>query len=426
MLSSRQTMKTTFLVALAAGTIAFGQTREQRVAKAAEALEPKLIEQRRDFHTHPELSNREERTARVVAEKLRALGLEVKTGVGKHGVVALLKGGKPGAVVAWRADMDGLPVTSTLTKPYKSQNAGVHHACGHDAHMAIGLTVAELLSGMRDTINGTVKFIFQPAEEGAPKGEEGGAALMIKEGALENPRPRAIFGLHVWSPAAAGTVHYSSGPALASADSFEITIRGKQVHAANPHLGIDPIVVAAQCVTALQTVRSRRIDPNESMVLSIGSIHGGNRSNIIPSEVKLEGTIRTFNENIREGVMSMMKKTLAGCTSAQDASYTIDFGGTSYPVTVNDAALTAASLPAMERVLGKSNVILSKPITGAEDFSYYQKVIPGFFWFLGIGNQKLGITAAHHTPDFDMDESALVLGVKVAANQLLDYLEREK
>jgi amidohydrolase len=419
-------MRTTFLLAIAPAIVGLAQTNEERVAKAAQALESKLIEQRRDFHMHPELSNREERTARVVAEKLRALGLEVKTGVGKHGVVALLKGGKPGPVVAWRADMDALPVTSTLTKPYKSQNPGVHHACGHDAHMAIALTVAELLSGMRDSISGTVKFIFQPAEEGAPKGEQGGAALMIKEGALENPRPKAIFGLHVWSPADAGTVRYSSGPALASADSFEITIRGKQVHAANPHLGIDPIVVAAQCVTALQTVRSRRIDPNESMVLSIGSIHGGNRSNIIPSEVKLEGTIRTFNEGVREGVMSMMKKTLAGCTSAQDATYVIDFDGTSYPVTVNDAALTTASLPAMERVLGKSNLILSKPITGAEDFSYYQKVIPGFFWFLGVGNQKLGITAAHHTPDFDVDESALVLGVKVAANQLLDYLEREK
>jgi amidohydrolase len=423
MLSSPHTMHTRVLTVLLAAGASFAQTREQQIGSAAQALESKLIEQRRDFHMHPELSNREERTARVIAEKLRVLGLEVKTGVGRHGVVALLKGSKPGPVVAWRADMDALPVTSTLTKPFKSQNPGVHHACGHDAHMAIGLAVAELL---RDQINGSVKFIFQPAEEGAPKGEEGGAALMIKEGALENPRPKAIFGLHVWSPVPSGRVHYSSGPALASADSFDITIRGKQVHAANPHLGIDPIVVAAQCVTALQTLRSRRIDPNESMVLSIGSIHGGNRSNIIPAEVKMEGTIRTFNEAVRESVISMMKKTLAGCTSAEDATYAIDFGGTSYPVTVNDPALTAASLPAMERVVGKSSLILAKPITGAEDFSYYQRIIPGFFWFLGVGNAKLGITAAHHTPDFDIDESAMVLGVKVAANQLLDYLDREK
>jgi amidohydrolase len=415
-----------FATALVFSTLAFAQSRDARIAKAAEALEPKLVEQRRDFHMNPELSNREERTARVVAEKLRSLGLEVKTGVGKHGVVALLKGGKPGPVVAWRADMDALPVTSIIDKPYKSRNTGVHHACGHDAHMAIGLTVAELLSGMRDDIKGSVKFIFQPAEEGAPKGEEGGAALMIKDGALKDPAPSAIFGLHVWSLAKSGTVQYSFGPALASADSFEITIRGKQVHAANPHLGIDPIVVAAQCVTALQTVRSRRIDPNEGMVLSIGSIHGGNRSNIIPSEVKMEGTIRTFNENVRESVMSMMKQTLAGCTSANDATYAIDFSGTSYPVTKNHETLTPASLPAMERVLGKSNLILSKPITGAEDFSYFQREIPGFFWFLGVGNEKLGITAAHHTPNFDIDESALVLGVKVAANQLLDFLDRAK
>jgi amidohydrolase len=419
-------MRTSFLIAFLIASPALAQTREDRVAKAAEAMQAKLIEMRRDFHMHPELSNREERTERVVAEKLRSLGLDVKTGVGKHGVVALLQGGKPGSVVAWRADMDALPVTSTITKEYKSRNEGVHHACGHDAHMAIGLGVAELLAGMRDTINGSVKFIFQPAEEGAPKGEEGGAALMIKEGALDNPRPKAIFGLHVWSPLQAGTVNYSSGPALASADSFEVVIKGKQVHAANPHLGVDPIAVAAQCISALQMIRSRRIDPNEGMVLSIGSIHGGNRNNIIPNEVRMEGTIRTFNENVRESVMTMMKQTLNGCAAGQGASYTIDFSGTSYPVTINDAALTAASLPAMERVLGKGKLVEAKPITGAEDFSYYQKQIPGFFWFLGVGNEKLEITAAHHTPNFDVDESALVLGLRVAANQLLDFLEREK
>ena len=412
--------------ALLLGTAAYSQSREERVAKAAEALNPKLIELRRDFHMHPELSNREERTGRVIAEKLRAMGLEVKSGVAKNGVVAVLKGGKPGPVVAWRADMDALPVTSVLNSPFKSKNQGVHHACGHDAHMAIGLTVAELLSGMRSDISGTVKFLFQPAEEGAPKGEEGGAALMVKEGALDNPRPKAIFGLHVWSLAESGTVQYSSGPALASADTFEVVIQGKQVHASTPHLGTDPIVTAAQCITALQTIRSRRIDPSEGMVVSIGSIHGGNRSNIIPSEVKIEGTIRTFAENTRESIFTMMKQTLAGCTSSQGATYTIDFTGTNYPVTSNDPQLTAASLPAMERVLGKSKLIASKPVTGAEDFSYYQKVIPGFFWFLGVGNQSKGITAAHHTPNFDLDESAMVLGVKVAANQLLDFLEREK
>lgn len=415
-----------FLGILLAGFCA-AQTREERVSRAASALEPKLIEQRRDFHRRPELSNREERTARVVAERLRVLGLdEVKTGVGKHGVVALLKGAKPGRVVAWRADMDALPVMTNINVPYKSLNTGVHHACGHDTHMAIALSVAELLSGMRSEISGSVKFIFQPAEEGAPVGEEGGAALMIKEGALDNPRPSAIFGLHIWSLAPAGTVRYSSGPALASADSFGISIRGKQVHAASPHLGVDPIVVAAGCITALQTIRSRRIDPGESMVLSIGSIHGGNRHNIIPNEVKLEGTLRTFNENVRESARTMMKQTLSGCTVSYGAEFSLDFSGATYPVTVNDPALTAESLPQMERVLGKANIVAAPPITGAEDFSYYQRVIPGFFWFLGGGNPKQGITAAHHTPEFNIDEAALLPGVKLAANQLLDYLDRHR
>jgi len=418
-------VKLLYLFLIAA--IGLTQTREERISQAAEALHDKLVEQRRDFHTHPELSNREERTARVVAEKLRALNFDdVKTGVGKHGVVAVLKGAKPGPVVAWRADMDALPVTANINVPYKSRNSGVHHACGHDAHMAIALSVADVLSHMRDQINGSVKFIFQPAEEGPPAGEEGGAALMVKEGALDNPRPNAIFGLHIWSLAPAGTVQYSSGPALASADTFDITIRGKQVHAANPNLGVDTIVVAAGCVTALQTIRSRRIDPNEAMVLSIGSIHGGNRHNIIPGEVKLAGTLRTFNENVREDARTMMKQTLAGCTASYGATYAIEYVGPNYPLTFNDPALTAESLPEMERVLGKSNIRAGKPITGSEDFSVYQKVIPGFFWFLGGGNAKLGITAAHHTPDFNIDEAALVPGVKLAANQLLDYLDRHK
>jgi amidohydrolase len=414
------------LVALRA-VVCLAQSREETISKAADALHDKLIEQRRDFHMHPELSNREERTSRIVAEKLRALGFdEVKTGVAKHGVVALLKGAKPGPVVAWRADMDALPVTANINVPYKSQNPGVHHACGHDAHTAIALSVAEVLSHMRDQINGSVKFIFQPAEEGPPAGEEGGASLMIKEGALENPRPSAIFGLHMWSLAPSGTVAYSSGPALASADTFNVTIRGKQVHAASPHLGVDTIVVAAQCITALQTIRSRRIDPSEAMVLTIGSIHGGNRHNIITGEVKLEGTLRTFSEDIRESSRTMMKQTLAGCTSSEGATYSIEFVSPNYPVTVNDPALTAESIPEMQRVLGNANIIASKPIAGSEDFSFYQKVIPGFFWFLGAGNKQLGITAAHHTPEFNIDEAALVPGVKLAANQLLDYLDRHK
>jgi amidohydrolase len=268
----------TVLMGLAAQTtstiVAGAALRDQQIAQAAEALRAKLIEQRRDFHMHPELSNREERTSRIVAERLRALGLdEVKTGVGKYGVVALLKGSKPGPVVAVRADMDALPIQETIDVPYKSQTPGVKHACGHDVHTTVELGVAEVLSRMRDQISGTIKFIFQPAEEGAPVGEEGGATLMIKEGALENPRPQAIFGLHTGS-FEVGQIAYHSGPAMASADRFAIIIRGKKSHGAQPQLGVDAIVVASECVTALQTIRSRRIDPLEPLVITIGTIKG--------------------------------------------------------------------------------------------------------------------------------------------------------
>ena len=294
--------------------------REQQIARAAEALRQQLISQRRDFHMHPELSNREERTARVVAERLRALGLEdVKTGVAKHGVVALLKGAKPGPVVAVRADMDALPIQETIDVSYKSQNPGVKHACGHDVHMTVELGVAEVLSKMRDQIAGTIKFIFQPAEEGAPVGEEGGAQLMIKEGALENPRPQAIFGLHTMPSIEAGQIAYHSGPAMASADRFAITIRGKRSHGAQPQLGVDAVVIAAECVTALQTIRSRRIDPLEPLVITMGTIKGGDRNNIIADEVRMEGTMRALSEEVRARAQELMRQTLAGVTAAHGA-----------------------------------------------------------------------------------------------------------
>jgi len=401
-----------------------GASREEEISRAAESLRAKLIEQRRDFHMHPELSNREERTSRVIAERLRALGLdEVKTGVGKHGVVALLKGKLPGVVVAIRADMDALPIQETIDVPYKSRNDGVKHACGHDAHMAVALGAAELLSKMRDQIRGSVKFIFQPAEEGAPQGERGGAKFMIEEGCLENPRPSAIFGLHVMPNIEAGQVGYNSGPAMASSDRFSITIRGKKVHGAYPHDGIDTVVVAAECVTALQTIRSRRINTQEPLVITLGSIHGGNRFNIIADEVKLEGTMRTLNEEVRTKAIEMMKQTLAGVTSAYGASYEIEFG-TNNPVTYNDPALVEATLPVMRRIAGEKNIISPRPQMGAEDFSQYQKIIPGFFYFLGVGNREKGITAMIHTPEFDLDEQSLVVGVKVMSNVLLDYLDR--
>lgn len=402
------------------------KSRDTALSQAAEQLRPALIAQRRDFHQYPELSNREERTARVVAEKLRALGLdEVKTGVGQHGVVALLKGKLPGEVVAVRTDMDALPIQETLDVPYKSRNDGVKHACGHDVHMTVQLGVAEVLSKMRDQIRGTIKFIFQPAEEGPPAGEKGGARLMIDEGVLENPRPSAIFGLHVMPNIQVGQVGYNSGPAMASSDRFTITVRGKKVHGAYPHDGIDTVVVAAECVTALQTIRSRRINTQEPLVITLGSIHGGNRFNIIADEVKLEGTMRTLSEGVRTQAIAQMKQTLQGITSAYGASYELEFVGVGNPVTYNDPRLVAATLPTLRRVLGEANLFEPKPQMGAEDFSMYQKVIPGFFYFLGVGNKAKGITGMIHTPEFDADEDSLVIGVRAMSNVLLDYLDRE-
>lgn len=401
-----------------------GPIRDQQIAGLAEGLKPQMITQRRDFHMHPELSNREERTARVVAEKLRALGLEVKTGVGKHGVVALLKGAKPGPVVAVRADMDALPIQENIDVPYKSRNPGIKHACGHDVHTTIGLGVAEVLSKMPDQIQGTIKFIFQPAEEGPPPGEEGGAALMVKEGALENPRPQAIFGLHVMPNIEVGMVGYNSGPAMASADRFVITVKGKKVHGAYPHDGVDAVVVAAECVSALQTIRSRRINTQEPLVISVGMIQGGNRFNIIADEVKLEGTVRTLSEEVRKSAREMMHQTLAGVTSAYGASFDMQYVENA-AVTYNDPALVEESLPTFKRILGAAKLISPKPQMGAEDFSYFQRVIPGFFYFLGVGNKAKGITAMIHTPEFDVDEESLVIGVNVMSNVLLDYLDRQ-
>lgn len=417
---------TVFAVICALQPAAMGlrsSTRDQQVAAAAEGLRTKLVEQRRDFHMHPELSNREERTSRIVAERLRALGLdEVKTGVGKFGVVALLKGSKPGPVVAVRADMDALPIQETIDVPYKSLTPGVKHACGHDAHTTIELGVAEVLSRMRNEISGTIKFIFQPAEEGAPQGEQGGASLMVKEGALENPRPSVIFGLHTMPSIEAGQIAYHTGPAMASSDRFTITIRGKKSHGAQPQLGVDAVVVAAECVTALQTIRSRRIDPLEPLVISVGTINGGDRYNIIAGEVKMEGTMRTLNEDVRMRAQEMMRQTLASVTSAYGATADLQFDSPN-PVTYNDPRLVDETLPTIRRLVGDANLIAPKPFMPAEDFSYYQKVVPGFFFFLGVGNKAKGITSGWHTAEFDIDEESLVVGVKVMTNVLLDYLD---
>jgi amidohydrolase len=395
-----------------------------RITQAAEAMRDKLIAQRRDFHMHPELSNREERTSRVVAERLRALGLtDIKTGIARHGVTALLVGGKPGPVVAVRADMDALPIQETIDVPYKSQTPGVKHACGHDVHTTVALGVAEVLAGMKAEIPGTIKFIFQPAEEGPPTGEEGGARIMVKEGVMQNPAPSAIFGLHTLPSLEVGRIAFISGAAMASSDKIYITIRGKSSHGAQPQNGVDSIVVAAECITALQHIRSRRIDPQEPLVISIGMIQGGTRNNIIAGEVKMEGTMRALNEDVRARAQSLMRETLQNVTAAYGATFELKFDENA-AVTYNEPALVEATLPTMKRVVGDANVVAIRPFMPAEDFSYFQKVVPGFYYYLGVGNVKRGITAGWHTPEFDVDEESLVVGVKVMSNVLLDYLDR--
>ncbi|GMV95753.1 MAG: amidohydrolase [Phycisphaerae bacterium] len=397
---------------------------QQAIAAKVAAIYPRLVELRRDLHMHPELSNREERTARLVADRLRALGFdEVRTGVARHGVVGLLQGGRPGRVVAVRADMDALPIQETRDVPYKSRNAGVMHACGHDVHTTVGLGVAEVLAGMKADIPGAVKFIFQPAEEGPPAGEEGGARLMVKEGALDNPRPEAIFGLHVMPTIEIGKIAYHYEAAMAAADRFVLTVRGRKVHGAYPHLGVDAVVVAAQCVTALQTIRSRRIDTLDPLVISIGSIHGGNRSNIIADEVRMEGTVRTHDGQVRERVHRMMREVVAGVCQGQGAGFELDFAeGT--PATRNHRPLVEAVLPVIRAVAGDDHVISPRVQMGAEDFSYFAHEVPAFYYFLGVANPGKGITAMVHTPEFDVDERCLEIGVNVMANVVLGYLER--
>jgi amidohydrolase len=413
------------LVSFAAVSLAAGP-REERVAKAAAEIEAALIATRRDFHMHPELSNREERTSRVIAARLKELGLdEIRTGVSYHGIVALLKGAKPGPVVAIRADMDALPIEETLDVPYKSLNKGVKHACGHDVHMTVALGTAEVLSRMRADLTGSVKFIFQPAEEGAPEGETSGAERMIREGALENPRVAAIFALHTMPDLEVGKIGFVPGAMLASSDTVFIRVVGKKVHAAWPHQGIDPIVVSAEIVSALQTIRSRRIDPVEPLVLTIGSIHGGNRSNIIADQVLMEGTLRTHNEAVRERVITLVREIVGGVAASHGATAEVRWSPRSNPPTRNDTALVEATLPAWRAALGEPNVVQVPPVMGAEDFAYFERAVPGAMFWLGVGNKARGITGALHTPEYDADEKSLVVGVKAMAAAVLNYLDRK-
>ncbi len=396
-------------------------------------LNPMVVAWRRDFHKNPELGNRETRTAKVIAEELRKLGFEVTTNVATTGVVGVLRGGRPGPVVALRSDMDGLPVAEQGDLPFKStaktqwngQEVGVMHACGHDNHMAILLGTATALARMKDRLPGTVKVIFQPAEEGPPPGETGGAEQMIKESVLENPKVDAIFGLHVF-PYPAGTIVYRSGPLMASADSFLIKINGRQTHGAVPWGGIDPIVIGSQVVLGLQTIISRTVNITEApAVVTVGRFSGGNRSNIVPESIELEGTIRAFDEGVRKNIHDRIRAIATHYAEAAGGTAVVEIGrGTSYPTTVNNPELTERMLPTLRRAAGAENVRLG-PLTGtAEDFSYFQQKVPGLFVFLGVTPRDQDHTkvAQNHSPLFFADESALPVGVKVMTNLALDYL----
>lgn len=401
--------------------------------KALEKLEKKVIEWRHDIHQNPELSNREFRTAKKVADHLRSLGMEVQTGVAHTGVVGLLKGKRPGKVVALRADMDALPVTERNALPYRSkvmaeyngQEVGVMHACGHDTHVAILMGVAEHLAKNND-FAGAVKFIFQPAEEGAPEGETGGAKLMVQEGVLENPKVDAIFGLHINSGTHVGEINYKPGGTMAASQRFVIKIKGQQAHGSTPWQSKDPIVTAAQIIDGLQTIISRNTElTKEAAVISVGSIHGGVRFNIIPETVEMIGTIRTLDREMKEKIRERMQQLVPKIAEAYGAEATIEIqDGTD--ITFNDPALTAQMLPTLEKVAGKENINLINAITGAEDFSYYQQKVPGLFFFLGGTPLDMAEADApsHHTPDFIIDDSSMLLGVKALSQMALDYLSK--
>jgi amidohydrolase len=407
-----------------------GNRLQLEIDRRARELESRVVAWRRDFHQNPELSNREFRTSKIVAEHLQKLGMEVKTGVAHTGVVGVLKGGKPGPVVALRADMDALPVTEEVDLPFKStvkaqyngQDVGVMHACGHDNHVAILMGVAEMLSAMKADLPGTVKFIFQPAEENPPPGEEGGAPLMLKEGVFDNPKVDAVFGLHVF-PMEIGHVEYRSGGLMASSDNFYITVRGRQTHGALPWNGIDPIVAASQIVLGIQTLTSRQTDLTLTpAVVTVGMMRGGIRTNIVPDSVEMAGTIRTFDEGVRAQLHQRLTRTAESIAAASGATASVRIQKMT-PVTYNNPPLTDRMIPTLERVLGKDRVKVGQPTTTAEDFAFYQQAVPGMFFFIGVTpKDRLGQAAPNHSPRFFADEGVLVPGMRAMANLAVDFL----
>ena len=407
---------------------------DQQLDEAARAVAPRVIEWRRDLHQNPELGNREFRTSQKVAAHLKAIGLEVRTGVAHTGVVAVLRGGRPGPVIALRADMDALPVTervdvpfkSTVTTDYRGEKVGVMHACGHDGHTAILMGAAEVLAARRKDLPGTILFVFQPAEEGAPEGEEGGAPLMLKEGVFGDLKPQAMFGLHLWAPVSAGQIGYRIGALLAAADTFRIVVNGRQTHGSRPWAGVDPIIAAAQIVTDMQAVVSRQTNISRwPVVVSVGAIKGGIRFNIIPDSVEMLGTIRTFDPTVRDQVIERMRRFAEHVAAANGATATLEILPGSDPVTVNDPDLTRRMLPALEKAAGPDNVIEIPFVTGAEDFSYFALEVPSVFFFVGStpAGQDAEEAPANHSPLYYVDESSLDVGLRALVSLAIEYLQ---
>ena len=418
-------------------TTAFAQSSlRPQIDQSADAIESKVIEWRRDFHKYPELGNKEFRTAKIVADHLRALGMEVTEQVAVTGVVGVLKGGKPGPMVALRADMDALPVTerndlpfrSVNTATYNGQETGVMHACGHDSHVAILMGVAEVLAGMKDQLQGSVKFIFQPAEEGIydPGVTSFGAKQMVEEGVMTDVD--AIFGLHIWAQLEAGKIGYRSGPFLAAVDNLDVTITGTQAHGASPWSSVDPIVTASQAIMGLQTILSRSVNITQNpAVVTVGAIHGGIRHNIIPEKVEMIGTIRTFGDEQQALVHRRITEIITNIAESAGAKADVNIGKL-YPSTVNDPDLTSQAIPSLVAAAGEGNVVVMDPVTGAEDFSFFQREKPGFFIMLGGMKKGLDPTKvpSHHTPDFHIEEDGFKLGVRAMSYFVVDYMGMKK